>query len=91
MNGDRKAELIIFPVEVVEVVSPQVLDISRVDPAMGVGRLLNELAKLIGPISFQRQGLKIRLTIIGGRSSRYQLEGISTRPVDVPGSSGFIQ
>jgi hypothetical protein len=42
MYRDGETKLIFFPVEVVEVVSPEIFDITRVHPAMGVGRLFDE-------------------------------------------------
>ena len=34
MNSDWKAEIVIFPVEVIEMVPPQILHIPRINPAM---------------------------------------------------------
>lgn len=42
MNRDGKDELIVLPVEVVEVVPPQILCISCIDEPVTVGRLLDE-------------------------------------------------
>ena len=43
MDSHREAEFIVIPVEVVEMISPEIFNVSRVDPAMRVGRLLDEL------------------------------------------------
>lgn len=42
MNRHRKDELIVFAVEVIEVVSPHVFNVSRVDEAVTVGNVLAE-------------------------------------------------
>ena len=42
MNGHRIAKVIVFPVEIIEVVPPEVLDVLRVHPAVRVGRFLDE-------------------------------------------------
>ena len=43
VDGDGEAEFIVFSMEKVEMISPQVLNVSRVDPAMRVRRFLDEL------------------------------------------------
>ena len=42
MNRHRKAEIIVLPVEVIEVVPPEILYIPGIDPAMRIWCLLNK-------------------------------------------------
>lgn len=42
VNGDGEDELIVLPVEVVEVVPPQILGIPSIDEPVTVGRFLDE-------------------------------------------------
>ena len=43
VDGDREAEFVVFSIEKVEMISPQVLNVSRVDPTMRIRRFLDEL------------------------------------------------
>ena len=47
VDGDGEAEFVVFSIEIVEMISPQVLNVARVDPAMRVWRLLDELTGTI--------------------------------------------
>lgn len=42
MDSDWEAELVVFAVEVVEVISPQILNVSRINPPMRIRRFLDE-------------------------------------------------
>lgn len=42
MNGNRIAKFVVFSVEIIEVVPPEVLDVLRVHPAVRVRRFLDE-------------------------------------------------
>jgi hypothetical protein len=82
-------EFVIFPIEVVKVILPDILDISSM--------LLVKCRHAYRRIKVTHLGLtqpwelaEFFMNIIGGRSSMYQLPGISTRPVSEPFSSGFI-
>lgn len=85
-----EAKVFVRLVEVVKVVFPEILDYAGVDPAVGVGHVLDE--HLPRGLAYPRKPTAdhaMQLTM-GGRSSRYQLAGISTRPVVSPRTSGFI-
>lgn len=68
MYCDREAELVLLSVEVIEVVSPEVFNITRIHPAMRIGCFLDE--------HHRREVVQIP---IGGdldkRSLRARLEG----------------
>ncbi len=90
MNGHSKYEVVLLPIVVVELVHPQLLDISRVDPAVGIGRLLDEhhrrqivSGSLVSKLDTSRS--------TPSTTYKYQLAGISHKPVIAPPSSGFIQ
>ena len=42
VNGHREAEIVVFPVEIVKMISPQRLDDLWVHPSVAVGRFLDE-------------------------------------------------
>lgn len=82
-------ELVVLPVEIVEMVSPNVFEV----PALKLGyrpKRPGQPATYLGlthPCEFG----EFFMNVNGGRSSMCQLPGISTRPVVRPGIKGFIQ
>jgi hypothetical protein len=42
VNGHGEDEFVIFAVEIVKMIAPEVLDVARIDPTMAVGRILDE-------------------------------------------------
>ena len=42
VNCDWKAELLVFPVEIIEMVSPEVFYVSRINPTVGIWGFLDE-------------------------------------------------
>ena len=42
VDGHREAKVVVFPVEIIEMISPQVLNILWVHPAMGIGSFLDK-------------------------------------------------
>jgi hypothetical protein len=68
MNGDGKHKLVIFSMEEIKMISPEILDIPWIYPAMRVGdALMNILGDSQALITLKTSG---RLTT-GGISSRY--------------------
>lgn len=53
----REDEFVVLPVEVVEVVHPNCFYISRIDPSVTIGTLLDE------PITERQQGLRLDSSI----------------------------
>lgn len=89
MDRDWIYELFLFTIEVVKVVTPQVFDISWVDPTMAVWCLHGVSA--FGSLLLCGRPRTFLMNNMGGRSSRYQLAGISTRAVCLPPFNGCIQ
>ncbi len=90
MDSDRKHEVVLLPVVVVELIHPQFLDISRIDPTVGVGRLLDEhhRRQIVSGSLVSKQDTPESMPL---STHKYQLAGISHNPVIAPPSSGFIQ
>jgi len=90
VDGHWKHEVVLLPVVVVELIHPQLLDISRIDPAVGVGRLLDEhhRRQIVSGSLVSKQDTPGSIPF---STYKYQLAGISHSPVIAPPSSGFIQ
>ena len=42
MDGHRKAKVVVFSVEIIKVVTPQIFHVARIDPSVAVGHFLDE-------------------------------------------------
>jgi hypothetical protein len=89
---------VVLAVEELEAVHPHLFDVAGVNPTVTIrgykGGGKNVSSNIPQKKNHDPKGkhlLHFLINIIGGKSSAYQLAGISHRPVVTPGSKGFIQ
>jgi hypothetical protein len=86
MHRDWKHKpFLLLPVMELKLIHPQFLHISRVHPAMTIGSLL-AIQQSAKPPTRTSSNIT-HINIIGGKSSKYQLAGISHKPVICPPST----